>query len=95
MIDPEHFEHNMALLDLNLSYFPVNMSYSPVKKFKFSAGISEHIEVDKTLGLIEGHKHLPLLFQMMLSIGEYGLILVQYYQQQHLGLQIVEEEIMI
>ena len=75
MIDPEHFEHNMSLLDLNLSYFPVNMSYSPVKKFKFSAGISEHIEVDKTLGLIEGHKHLPLLFQMMFSIGEYGLIL--------------------
>ena len=75
VIDPTHFGDNMALLDLNLSYFPVHMSYSPVKKIKFSGGISEHIEEDQTLGLIEGHKHLPLLFQMMFCIGEYSNIL--------------------
>ena len=54
-IDPTSFQHSMAILDLNLTYFPVNMSYSPVKKFKFSGGISENIQVYTTLGLIEKH----------------------------------------
>ena len=71
IIDPENFGDSSAKLDRNLQHFPIHMSYCPIKKVKFSDGITEHMEEDRTLGLMEGHKHLPLLFQIMFSLGEY------------------------
>ena len=74
-IDLLNYGSSSSLLDLNIQYIPIHCSYSPVRVHKFSDGITGHIQQDKSLGLVEGNKQLPLLLQLMFSIGEYGNLL--------------------
>lgn len=62
-------------LDLNLSYFNNKSSYSIVDSMRWSKGITGITNLKGKLKSMDGKCQLPLLYQTMFSIGEYGDII--------------------
>lgn len=67
------FEHNIAMLDGLISCFGLKSAYSPVRGIRFSGGVSSYVRAStKIMGGFEAYRQLPMMYQLMFCIGEYG-----------------------